>query len=146
MHLFVTSFTAPWYFPCVLNGSPRHSESLLSCSGVEENFVFLIHRQSFIFLLFRSLPHLFFIYILFLSPLLLFSLRTVWLHSRLPAYLFFMRKLDQGKHCSCWRKGCEERCVHPTFVKHFTSFAFISSRCFGVTSILLYAVHHLNSF
>lgn len=126
MHLFVISFTALWYFPCVLDGSLKLSESL-SVLELEENFAFLIHRQSFIFLVFRSLPHLFFIYILFLSPLLLFSLRTVWLHSRLAAYLFFMRKLDQEEHCSCWGEGCEARCEDPTFVKHFTSFAFTSS-------------------
>lgn len=116
---------------------------------LEEKFDFLIHRQSFIFLLFRSLPHLFYyLYTVSLSFITIF-LKNCLASQPTSAYLFFMRKLDQEEHCSCWGEGCEARCVHQTFVKHFTSFAFTSSLGVFVvmfTSILLHALHHLNSF
>jgi hypothetical protein len=67
------------------------------------------------------LTYFLFIYSFSLSFITIF-LKNCLTSSRLPAYLFFMRKLDQEEHCSYWSgrpgKGGDFAVRTQTFVKH----------------------------
>jgi hypothetical protein len=95
----------------------RELAEKFACSSLPPLF---FNRHCFVFLVFRSLPHLFFIYILFLFLSFITTfLKNCLAYSRLLACLFFMRKLDKEKHCSYWKRGVRKGgrgvgllCVH----------------------------------
>lgn len=147
MHLFVISFTALWYFSCVLDGSPKLSESLFSCLGVGGK-VCLSHPQTVFYIssVQKSSSLIFYLYTVSLSFITIFLKNS--LASQPTCCLFILHEKVGSRRALFLLEGRVWDAVRaPNFCQTFYKLRFyFISRCFGVTSILLCALHHLNSF